>query len=48
MRQEIKFLYFLLRHAAKHFKELELTGIKPTIIAPNFLYADKQIKSGLK
>jgi len=45
---DCKTAYLLTGHGAKHFKELELTGIKPMIIAQDFLSVAKQIKSRLK
>lgn len=43
-----KTCYLLTGHGTKHFQELKLKRIKPTIVAPNFLYAAKQIKLELK
>lgn len=38
-----KTAYLLTGHGAKHFQELKLKRIKPTIIAPDFLSAAKSI-----
>ncbi len=43
-----KTAYLLTGHGEKHLKELESIGIRPTIIASDFLIAARQIKSRLK
>ncbi len=43
-----KSAYLLTGHGRKHFQELKLKRLKPTIIAQNFLSAVKQIKLRLK